>query len=37
MKKVHIFIQKPMEDQQAVWPGDRVRENESEGKAWPET
>lgn len=25
MEKVHIFIQKAMEDQQTIWPGDRKR------------
>lgn len=27
MKKVHIFIQKAMEDQQTIWPENEMREN----------
>lgn len=30
MKKVHVFIQKPMEDQQAVWPGDGMGWDENQ-------
>lgn len=26
MKKVHIFIQKAMEDQQTIWPGSGMRD-----------
>lgn len=28
MKKVHIFIQKAMEDQQTIWPGRGARDKE---------
>lgn len=26
MKKVHIFIQKAMEDEQTIWPGDGMKD-----------
>lgn len=36
MKKVHIFIQKAMEDQQTIWPGHGVRDKERNRMSKPD-